>query len=106
MVILKIAMLSPFGELRCQSNTLIQNENLKHVIKISKNENEKTLLLNNGSIKFKNVSFNYLSNTENKVFKNINIEINGEKMTALVGHSGSGKSTMLNLIPRIYDPIS
>ena len=75
-------------------------------VRISKNENEKTLLLNNGSIKFKNVSFNYLSNTENKVLKNINIEINGEKMTALVGHSGSGKSTMLNLIPRIYDPVN
>ena len=75
-------------------------------VRISKNENKKTLLLNNGSIKFKNVSFNYLSNTENKVLKNINIEINGEKMTALVGHSGSGKSTMLNLIPRIYDPVN
>ena len=75
-------------------------------VKISKNESGKKLLLNNGSIKFKNVSFNYLSNTENKVLKNINIEINGEKMTALVGHSGSGKSTMLNLIPRIYDPIN
>jgi len=75
-------------------------------VKISKNESGKKLLLNNGSIKFNNVSFNYLSNTENKVLKNINIEINGEKMTALVGHSGSGKSTMLNLIPRIYDPIN
>ena len=75
-------------------------------VKISKNESEKKLLLNNGSIKFKNVSFNYLSNTENKVLKNINIEINSGKMTALVGHSGSGKSTMLNLIPRIYDPIN
>jgi len=74
-------------------------------VKISKNENGKKLLLNNGSIKFENVSFNYLSNTENKVLKNINIEIDGGKMTALVGHSGSGKSTMLNLIPRIYDPI-
>ena len=75
-------------------------------VKISKNESGKKLLLNNGSIKFKNISFNYLSNTENKVLKNINIEIDGEKMTALVGHSGSGKSTMLNLIPRIYDPIN
>ena len=75
-------------------------------VKISKNESGKKLLLNNGSIKFKNISFNYLSNTENKVLKNINIEINGGKMTALVGHSGSGKSTMLNLIPRIYDPIN
>ena len=75
-------------------------------VKISKNESGKKLLLNNGSIKFKNISFNYLSNTKNKVLKNINIEINGGKMTALVGHSGSGKSTMLNLIPRIYDPIN
>ena len=75
-------------------------------VKISKNESGKKLLLNNGSIKFNNISFNYLSNTENKVLKNINIEINGGKMTALVGHSGSGKSTMLNLIPRIYDPIN
>tara|TARA_B100001996_G_scaffold306267_1_gene247456 strand:- start:180 stop:1175 length:996 start_codon:yes stop_codon:yes gene_type:complete len=74
--------------------------------KISNNESAKKLLLNNGSIKFKNVSFNYLSNAENKVLENINIEINGGKMTALVGHSGSGKSTMLNLIPRIYDPVS
>ena len=38
-----------------------------------------------------------------KTFKSINLEFKGGKMTSLVGHSGSGKSTILNLIPRFYD---
>ncbi len=74
--------------------------------KINKNENEKNLNLINGTITFNNVNFNYLSNEDNKVLKNINFEISGGKMIALVGYSGSGKSTLLNLIPRIYDSIS
>ena len=74
--------------------------------KINKNENEKNLNLINGTITFNNVNFNYLSNKDNEVLKNINFEISGGKMTALVGHSGSGKSTLLNLIPRIYDSTS
>ncbi len=69
--------------------------------------NEKSKLnFENGDIEFKNINFNYSSNLENKVLKNINIKINGKKMTALVGQSGSGKSSLLNLIPRIYDPKS
>ena len=74
--------------------------------KINKNENEKNLNLINGTITFNNVNFNYLSNEDNEVLKNINFEISGGKMIALVGHSGSGKSTLLNLIPRIYDSTS
>ena len=70
------------------------------------NENEINLDVENGSISFKGVNFNYESNLDNKVLKNINLEIAGNKMTALVGHSGSGKSTLLSLIPRIYDPFS
>ena len=53
-------------------------------------------------IKFKNVSFNYSQN-ENQTLNTINLEIPGKKMTALVGHSGAGKSTILNLIPRFYN---
>ena len=73
---------------------------------ISSNESLGELKLNDGSINFSNVNFNYESNLDNRVLKDININIAGNKMTALVGHSGSGKSTLLSLIRRIYDPIS
>ena len=73
---------------------------------ISSNESLGELKLNEGSINFSNVNFNYESNLDNRVLKDININIAGNKMTALVGHSGSGKSTLLSIIPRIYDPIS
>ena len=58
--------------------------------------------LNKAEITFKDVNFEYEKN-ENKILQNINIKIHGGKMTALVGHSGAGKSTILNLIPRFYD---
>ena len=80
---------------------IIDNQN-----NISLNENGKNLILNEALIKFNKVNFNYQSNEDNKVLKDINMSIKGGKMTALVGHSGSGKSTLLNLIPRIYDPTS
>ena len=60
------------------------------------------LIIKNGTIKFENVSFKYNSE-EKEVLKSVNLELQGERMTALVGHSGSGKSTILNLIPRFYN---
>ena len=60
--------------------------------------------LKNANIEFSNVSFNYGGETK-VVLKNINLNISGGKMTSLVGLSGAGKSTILNLIPRFYDPI-
>ena len=68
---------------------------------IEKND-DTDLKINKGTVKFENVSFKYDSE-EKKVLKSINLELEGEKMTALVGHSGSGKSTILNLIPRFYN---
>ncbi len=65
-------------------------------------ENNQELKINKGEISFEMVNFNY-SNKENQILKSINLNIPGEKMTALVGHSGAGKSTILNLIPRFYD---
>ena len=72
---------------------------------IDTNESSDNISLTEANIKFKNVNFAYRSNFENKVLKNISPEFKGGKMTALVGHSGSGKSTILNMIPRIYSPI-
>lgn len=54
-----------------------------------------------GEIEFKNVCFNYSHETQ--TLKSINLKFEGQKMTALVGHSGAGKSTILNLIPRLYN---
>jgi len=71
---------------------------------IMNNENSNNLKLINGTINFKKVNFNYNSDLEKVVLKDIDLVLNGGKTTALVGHSGSGKSTLLNLIPRIYDP--
>ena len=72
---------------------------------IKDKSNAQTIEINNSNIDFKDVFFNYETNEKN-VLKNINLNIEGGKMTALVGHSGSGKSTILNLIPRFYQPQS
>ena len=63
--------------------------------------NSSNLNLDNGEISFKNINFKYQSS--NDILKDINLTIHGGSMTALVGHSGAGKSTILNLIPRFYD---
>ena len=72
--------------------------------KILVNETKPKLKLNNADIKFNNVGFSY--DESNIVLKNININIEGGKINAIVGLSGGGKSTLLNLIPRIYDKSS
>jgi len=73
---------------------------------IDANLDKKKIEITNGNLEFKNVNFSYQSNINSKVLVDISVKIEGRKMTALVGHSGSGKSTFLNLIPRIYDPSS
>jgi len=60
------------------------------------------LNLSNCEIKFVECNFQY-NKSENLILKNLNMKISGGKMTALVGHSGAGKSSILNLIPRFYD---
>ncbi len=57
----------------------------------------------NCSLLFKNVSFKY-ETTDEKAITNVNLQVEGGKVTALVGKSGAGKSTIINLIPRFYDP--
>ena len=62
-----------------------------------------SLLTKDCSIEFKNVGFRY-DTTNERAVNNIDIKIEGGKVTALVGQSGAGKSTIINLIPRFYDP--
>ncbi len=64
--------------------------------------NSKKLDLSNCEINFANCNFKY-NKSENLVLKNLNMKIIGGKMTALVGHSGAGKSSILNLIPRFFN---
>ena len=61
------------------------------------------LNIKKGAIKFEEVNFSY-ANTKKEAIKNINISIEGSTTVALVGHSGAGKSTIVNLLPRFYDP--
>ena len=76
---------------------IIDNINL-----VKDKTDSKDLIFKRGNISFKKVSFGYVSNEKN-ILNSINLEIPGGKMTALVGHSGAGKSTILNLIPRFYN---
>mgnify|MGYP001169531670 CR=1 FL=1 len=61
------------------------------------------LIIKRSDINFENVSFKYDVTTEMAV-NNINFQIKGGTMAAFVGHSGAGKSTIIKLIPRFYDP--
>ena len=72
-------------------------------IMIKEVPNAPKLILKKSDIKFNNVGFKYES-TKEKAIRNINFQIKGNTMTAFVGHSGAGKSTIINLLPRFYDP--
>jgi subfamily B ATP-binding cassette protein MsbA len=76
---------------------IIDNQN-----KIADYEGAKDINITDSNIQFNNINFRYIAD-EKDVLKNVNLNIAGGKMTSLVGHSGSGKSTILNLIPRFYD---
>ena len=70
--------------------------------KIKNSESAKPLEIKDAGINFNNINFSYEEN-EGPTLQSINLKFEGGKMTSLVGHSGSGKSTILNLIPRFYD---
>jgi len=72
-------------------------------IETKNDENLPSLKIEKCNINFEDVSFRYI-NTEEKAVKKINLEIKGGSMTAFVGQSGAGKSTIINLLPRFYEP--
>ena len=74
--------------------------------KLTENEHDLEIKVNKGDIEFKNVSFKYDNEdkqTTKPTLNSVSLKILGSKMTSIVGHSGAGKSTILNLIPRFYD---
>ena len=75
---------------------------IDHKNKITDSVDAKPFIQKNSEIDFLNLDFAYEKNEKN-VLKQINLKFEGGKMTSLVGHSGSGKSTILNLVPRFYD---
>jgi subfamily B ATP-binding cassette protein MsbA len=72
-------------------------------IQIKNDKDLSDLQIDSCNIIFDDVGFKYAS-TEKKAIRNINLAIDGGSMTAFVGHSGAGKSTIISLIPRFYDP--
>jgi subfamily B ATP-binding cassette protein MsbA len=76
---------------------------IDETIEIKNDNNLPDISIKNSSIKFEGVSFKYKI-SKDKAIKNINLDIEGGSMTAFVGHSGAGKSTIINLLPRFYDP--
>ncbi len=67
-----------------------------------KNQGNKSLKNTKGAIKFNNVSFGY--STESTALNNINLDIKSGETIALVGSTGSGKTTIIQLIARFYSP--
>ena len=74
--------------------------------KIYEDDNLKNIIVDKANIEFKNINFSYFEENKDQVLHKINFKINGGETVALVGHSGAGKSTIMNLIPRFYDPTS
>jgi subfamily B ATP-binding cassette protein MsbA len=75
---------------------------IDRVHEIKEKDNAKELSIKKASITFENVKFKYLKEND-QILNSISMKIEGGQMTALVGHSGAGKSTILNLIPRFFD---
>ena len=74
---------------------------IDNINEINDNQNSVDLKISKGTIEFKEVNF-YYNKLDGEVLTDINLIFEGGKMSALVGHSGSGKSTILNLIPKFY----
>lgn len=64
---------------------------------------QKDKQVEDGSIEFKNVSFKYFKNNSDYVLQDANLKINGGELIGIIGSTGSGKTTLVSLIPRLYD---
>ncbi|MDD2592590.1 MAG: ABC transporter ATP-binding protein, partial [Erysipelotrichaceae bacterium] len=72
-------------------------------IDITDDKTKKDLKMNNGEVVFDHVDFKYDINAEKNVLSNIDLKIESGKMVGILGGTGSAKSTLVQLIPRLYD---
>lgn len=63
----------------------------------------KDKMVESGDIEFRNVSFRYYKNSEGKVLDNINLKIQSGQTVGIIGSTGCGKTTLVSMIPRLYD---
>lgn len=77
---------------------------LNEVIDLTDDDaNEKDKAVENGSIEFKNVCFKYYENRKDNILNNLSFKIDAGTTVGIVGATGSGKSSLVQLIPRLYD---
>lgn len=75
-------------------------------VTMSDAETDESLRVADGSIEFRNVNFSYSENPENLTLKDFNLRIESGENIGIIGGTGSGKSTFVQLIPRLYDVLS
>ena len=90
------------------SRALASSKRIKEVLttEIDLNDNEakcKDKKVENGAIEFRNVGFRYYKKNHNNVLKNISFKANSGEVVGIIGSTGSGKSSLVQLIPRRYD---
>ena len=81
-------------------------EVLDEVPEISDEKADPALLPEDGSIRFENVSFSYHKDPENRNLSDVSFEIKSGETIGIIGSTGSAKSTLVQLIPRLYDPLT
>lgn len=90
MLTISSASINRIGEVLCEESTIKNCENPELEVK-------------SGSIDFENVSFKYHKKAEKMALKNINLHINSGETVGILGGTGSSKTTLIQLIPRLYD---
>lgn len=90
------------------SRALASSKRIKEVLmaKVDLNDeasSQKDLLVKTGRIEFKDVGFRYYKKHKNNVLKHISFEANPGEIIGIIGSTGSGKSSLVQLIPRLYD---
>lgn len=90
------------------SRALASSKRIKEVLlaEVDLNDDaagQKELLVEKGEIEFKNVGFRYYKKHKNNVLKNISFKANPGETIGIIGSTGSGKSSLVQLIPRLYD---